>query len=95
MRRILLLATASVAAIALAGCNGLGALTGSPGGSQLSEAIKAIATDPNCGHTDRLAVALGPVPSGTVYLERNCPARTGAVQPGAIVGAPPAASSNP
>jgi hypothetical protein len=67
-------AGAAIAALALSSCGTLGAVTGGRDDGKFAEAIMAIATDPNCGHTDRLNVTLGPVPSGSIFLERNCPA---------------------
>lgn len=73
--KTLILAALAVACAALCACSPLAAMTGAPGrgGSELSEAIRTIATDPNCGHTDRLNVTLGPIPTGSIFLERNCP----------------------
>lgn len=62
----------------LAACT-TGCATGlSPGGAkltgdQLAATMKDIATDPKCGHTDTLNVILGPVPSGSLFLQRQCP----------------------
>jgi len=65
---------AGALALGLASCSSLGV-----GGSnqQLTDALMKIATDPTCGHTDELHVALGPVPQGTLDLKRSCgPAAT-------------------
>jgi len=60
--RVLLL----VPALLLGGC-----LTN---GGSWAEAAKQIATDPNCGHVDRVNITLSALGSqGSVFLERNCP----------------------
>lgn len=70
MKRPLLIGCAVAAlGLSVAGC---GTVTGG-GNAELLAAIKTMATDPNCGHTDRLNVTLGALPSGSVFLERNCP----------------------
>lgn len=85
MRRYGLLPIWIAAALAATtgGCaTGLGAPGGaSLNGNQLADTLRAIATDTACGHTDRLNVILGPVPSGTIFLERSCPGPAAAPPP--------------
>lgn len=72
--KILLALALSASAACLAGC---GTLAG--GGSSLdtfNQTLKELATDPRCGHTDRLQGNLGGLTGNnlSVYLERTCPA---------------------
>lgn len=73
------LAGLALASMSLCACS---SFTG-PGGAQAQQAVldtaKAIAQDPNCGHTDRLAVNLGAISTGQLFLERNCPGPSGTV----------------
>lgn len=59
--------------LSLGGCSTLD--TG--GNSQLLEALQAMASDPNCGHTDRISGNLGGLSGNNlnIFLERQCPAR--------------------
>jgi hypothetical protein len=52
--------------------SGCGSLSGGSN-AELMTTLKAIATDTNCGHTDRVNVILGPMPTGSLLLERTCP----------------------
>jgi hypothetical protein len=74
------LAGLALASLSLCACS---SLTG-PGGAAAQQSIldtaKAIAQDPNCGHTDRLAVNLGAISTGQLFLERNCPGPSGTVK---------------
>ncbi|MBI1196751.1 MAG: hypothetical protein GC203_02705 [Phenylobacterium sp.] len=71
MKTILSLA-ACVAMASLGACNTLGS---GQGGTDLVGAVKEIASDPNCGHTDRVSGNLGGLGGNNlnVYLERSCP----------------------
>jgi hypothetical protein len=63
---------ALVASLALTGC----ASMSGDSGKQLTDALQAMASDPNCGHTDRVQGDIGGLGSGLhVFLERTCPAR--------------------
>lgn len=70
MRTVLAL----TAAVALSGCG----VPGIPGGSNTDVlgALKEIASDPRCGHTDRISGNLGGFGGNNlnVFLERTCPA---------------------
>jgi hypothetical protein len=79
--KILIALALSAAAACLAGC---GTLTG--GESSLdtfNQTLKELATDPRCGHTDRLQGNLGGLTGNnlSVYLERTCPPAQGANAP--------------
>lgn len=65
----LTLITALALSVTLSGCS-----TAAGGNGQFLSAITEIAKDPKCGHTDRVNVVLGPISTGSVFLERNCPA---------------------
>lgn len=95
-----------VALLGLGACQtGCGTIPGTGGpslnGDQLAAAMKDIAMDPNCGHTDTLNVILGPVPSGSLFLQRQCPgpaakaAAAVGVQSGSFDGPPPSAPPLP
>jgi hypothetical protein len=58
----------------LAGCAG-------PSGAAYADFAKQIASDPKCGHTDRVQGNLGGLTGNNlaVYLERTCPAPAQAV----------------
>jgi hypothetical protein len=66
----------------------LGGCASVSGGSDLVSAVQQIASDPRCGHTDRISGNLGGLTGNNlnVFLERTCPA-----QPSALVSveAPP------
>jgi hypothetical protein len=72
--KITLLAGLALACVLLSGCAGVTSLTGGSS-SQLADTLKAIASDPNCGHTDRIQGNLGGLGGNNlnVYLERTCP----------------------
>jgi len=75
------LAGAAILACALI-LSACGTVTGGTSNAQLSDTLKAIASDPRCGHTDRVQGDLGGLGSGLhVFLERTCPAAVAA--PGA------------
>lgn len=91
MRGILIVAAVSLAATALSAC---ATLPGS-GNADVVNAIKEIATDPNCGHTDRISGNLGGLSGNNLnlFLERTCPPRAPAAPaspPAASAEAPPA-----
>lgn len=71
MKTLLLL----TACVALSGCSSTGS------SSEFTKAILEIAKDRACGHTDRVNVVLGPLASGSIFLERNCPAPVPALIP--------------
>lgn len=72
--KYLVLFAAAAVSVSLSGCAGMPGTSGaSLNSDQLAEAVKSIAMDPNCGHTDTLNVILGPVPSGSLFLQRLCP----------------------
>jgi hypothetical protein len=77
--RALLLAGACVA---LCGCS-------TANSQSFADFAKQIASDPRCGHTDRVQGNLGGVTGNNlaVYLERVCPPAAG--QTAAAGGAPP------
>lgn len=70
------------APLALSGC-------ATAAGTTLSDAMKEIASDPRCGHTDRIQGNLGGLSANnlSLYLERTCPpeavATTGTLIPAA------------
>ncbi len=71
--KIILALALSAAAACLAGC---GTLTGGPSGLEtFNQTLEKLATDPRCGHTDRLQGNLGGLTGNnlSVYLERTCP----------------------
>jgi hypothetical protein len=68
--RPLILAGAFALGLSTAGCAGM-TLPGG-GNSAVSDAVSKFLTDPNCGHTDELHVAIGPVSTGTMDLKRTC-----------------------
>lgn len=70
MKAVLLIAAASVA---LSGCASAG-LGGGTSQADFLKALQAMASDPRCGHTDRLQGDIGGLGSGLhVFLERTCP----------------------
>jgi hypothetical protein len=74
MKRPLLIGCAVAAfALSASACSTIGGSSN----AELLATLKAIATDPSCGHVDRVNVTLGALPSGSVFLERNCPLTTG------------------
>jgi hypothetical protein len=83
MRGLLIMGAACAAALGLSGC----AMAG--GGSnaaltQFNDTLGKIASDPRCGHTDRLQGNLGGLTGNnlSVFLERTCPPATPAPAPG-------------
>ena len=58
-----------IAALALSGC-------ASANQTQLLDTLKAVASDPNCAHVDRIQGTLGGFTGNNlaVFLERTCPA---------------------
>lgn len=79
MKTPLIAGAIALASVAMSGCGTLTGLTGANSGAQTAilDTAKAIAQDPNCGHTDRLAVNLGAISTGQLFLERNCPGPSG------------------
>jgi hypothetical protein len=74
--KLLLVAGCALACL-LSGCG-----TTSGSSAQLTDTLKAIASDPNCGHVDRIQGDIGGLGSGLhVFLERTCPAVPPAVPP--------------
>lgn len=68
--RALVLAAATLAAAALSGC---GTLSGG-NGAEFTKALSQMASDPRCGHVDRIQGDIGGLGSGLhVFLERTCP----------------------
>jgi hypothetical protein len=53
------------------------------------EAIKAVMTDPNCGHEDELNLVFSPMPSGNVHLKRACEPLSGPAVPLRDLGSTP------
>lgn len=85
--KLRIIATA-VLAVSLSGC---AALSGGAGGQSFADLVKAIATDPKCGHDDTIQFVAG-VLSGSAA--RHCPIpQAGTVAPGAVVA--PTGSSAP
>ena len=72
--KALTLGAALAVAACLSACSSIPGMSGG-NGSQLSDALLKIASDPSCGHDDELHVILGPVPSGSVDLKRQCAAQ--------------------
>ncbi len=70
-----------VAALALTGCAGLPGSGAS--NTDIVGALKEIASDPRCGHTDRLQGNLGGLGGNnlSVFLERTCPPAPAAPEP--------------
>jgi hypothetical protein len=68
MKTIVILA----ACVALSGCS---SLTGAPNQTDVIGALKEIASDPRCGHVDRIQGNLGGLGGNnlSVFLERTCP----------------------
>lgn len=79
MRLSLVLALA--ATFALAACAGLPG----GGGSDVGAALKEIASDPRCGHVDRIQGNLGGLTGNnlSVFAERTCPAAPAEAKPAA------------
>lgn len=76
--RVLTATALAAACLAVSGCAGVN----SASSTQLSDTLKAIASDPNCGHTDRVQGDIGGLSSGLhVFLERTCPARPAVTPP--------------
>lgn len=61
-----------VAGLALTGCAGLS----NGQGADVVQAVQAIASDPRCGHVDRISGNIGGMGGNNlnVFLERTCPA---------------------
>ena len=57
-----------IVALGLTGC-----MHGAAGNTELIDRLTTLASDPNCGHRDTINIILGPVPSGSILLDRNCP----------------------
>ncbi|MGZ6016746.1 MAG: hypothetical protein ACXWKM_13480 [Phenylobacterium sp.] len=76
----------TVAAPLLAACGTMG----SADFQHFMDGVKEIASDPNCGHTDRIQGNLGGVTGNNlaVYLERTCPARGSVTAPAPTPPAP-------
>lgn len=68
MKRNLVAGAACALALALSGCS-------TTSGSSISDAIKEIASDPRCGHIDRIQGNLGGLSANnlSLFLERTCP----------------------
>lgn len=63
----------TAAAMALSGCSSMG---GGQSQTDFLDAVKQIASDPRCGHVDRVQGDIGGLSSGLhVFLERTCPAQ--------------------
>ena len=77
MKTLLLFALCLPLAACLTGC-----MHGAAGDPALMDKLTELAKDPNCAHRDTINVILGPVPSGTILLDRNCPGPSGALPPG-------------
>lgn len=61
----------ALAALSLSACSSVGGTNS----AQLADAVKTIASDPRCGHTDRIQGDIGGLGGGLhVFLERTCPA---------------------
>lgn len=67
MRSTFLLAPALAGFLLLGGC-----MHGAAGNTELLDRLTELAKDPNCAHRDTINVILGPVPSGSILLDRNC-----------------------
>lgn len=64
-----------LAACALLSLTACASVTGA-NQTEALKALQAIASDPNCGHTDRIQGDIGGLGSGLhVFLERTCPAK--------------------
>lgn len=60
----------SLLALGLSACASVQGATN----TDLVNAIKEVARDPNCGHTDRIDIDLNLTgPRGKLFLERQCP----------------------
>lgn len=90
--RLIKLAGALALAVSLSGCLGAGGLPGAGVGGSPLEPLKAILTDPNCGHHDEIEVITGAagIP-GSFHAKavRDCPAPVPRSAP------PPAANASP
>jgi hypothetical protein len=73
MRALLIAAAALAAVVSLSGCAAVGG--SSTALNQFNATLDKIATDPRCGHTDRLQGNLGGLTGNnlSVFLERTCP----------------------
>lgn len=73
MIRAALSITLAAAALSLGACGT--PLAGSKGQTDIVGALTTIASDPRCGHTDRISGNLGGLTGNNlnVFLERTCP----------------------
>jgi hypothetical protein len=76
MKKLIVIAAISAATMGLSACAGM-PMVGTGASGDWSKAALEIAKDPNCGHTDTLSVQLGPVSTGSVFLQRSCPGPNG------------------
>lgn len=72
--RAAIMGAVALAALGLTGC----ASAGGAGLAQFNATLEKLASDPRCGHTDRLQGNLGGLTGNnlSVYLERTCPPQT-------------------
>jgi hypothetical protein len=76
VRAAVTFAALAVSAVGLSGCLGAGGLPGSGSGlTQFNATLDKLASDPRCGHTDRVQGNLGGLTGSNlaVFFERTCP----------------------
>lgn len=93
MKNLLMVGACALAALCLAGCNGIGGLSlpGAGGSSTANNALGTFLSDPNCAHHDEASFVSGAggLPASfQAKVMRDCPAHAPPVTTGQILATP-------
>lgn len=86
MKNLIVAAGVLVATLLMTACSPFLPQGSGSGGNEIIGALKEIASDPRCGHTDRIQGNLGGMGGNnlSVFLERTCPPESTTTEPLAV-----------